>query len=342
MQNQFQIMKLLLIFSIILLGPFSYGRLNQDHAVGPNTNSPTRLDKIQVAGLPGAQSSASPPAPEYPGSITCYNDMNYSVPDKNGPSMWKAVQEVMSEGIIPPNGNYNIRFKHWPKIVREGTKLNVEYGRPGDKVSMCSSAAATAFMKYLTDLVNANLLYLSDDQINYINDRSDKAPFINGLNGNSYSIALLNQALGGTNISNPKYGDRDQLLQVLKQAKPGDIMQVDRRNKSGHATIFKEVKGNEFCYWASNKKTHGVSERCESINVLSYLTVSRPARQPCKMTGKLQNMMKDKVLAARLDSSDKEIAPNWIIWDRRLEVGEPGFAPGARPVDFAEVSEGVR
>lgn len=62
--------------------------------------------------------------------------------------------------------------------------------------------------------------------------------------------------------------------------KKGDLIQIWRRNGSGHSAIFKGFIDknkdgvNDFlCYWSSQKKTNGYGDRCETIHDMETLRV---------------------------------------------------------------------
>jgi hypothetical protein len=179
--------------------------------------------------------------------------------------MWRAAGAVMSEGVIPSGQGYNINAPNWPKLVGSSNSLRCEFS-PG-KQSMCTSATAAAFCQHIADLSNSGQLNLTSRQIAFLNGPQVKA----AINGNTYSVAYLFQQLGGASMQ----GTGGNIQSVLSQARTGDVLRIDRSNGTGHSTIFKEIKGNQFCYWTSNKSTNGVGVQCENISSLTHVAVSR-------------------------------------------------------------------
>lgn len=62
--------------------------------------------------------------------------------------------------------------------------------------------------------------------------------------------------------------------------KKGDLIQIWRRNGSGHSVIFKGFidtnqngRNDLLCYWSSQKKTNGYGDRCETISDMETLRV---------------------------------------------------------------------
>lgn len=246
----------------------------------------------------------------------------------NNVSVWNSVQSVMQEGIVPRGKGYNLGSPSWPTLVENGGKLTVNFGP--SKQSMCTSATAVAFMKHIADLQNAGAFKLTAQQIAYLNRswktgaKADDQQVKNGLNGDTNSIAMLFQYLGGHSLEGyRKRGSNDQIIQVLKQAKRGDFMKIDRA-VGGHSTIFKEFKNGKVCYFSSNRSTGGVSDtRCEPVSALRDVVISRFPEDVCSLPEKLDNMMNNAKLKAELKTTlgynerkgvENPIPPNWIHW----------------------------
>lgn len=62
---------------------------------------------------------------------------------------------------------------------------------------------------------------------------------------------------------------------------PGDIVQIWRKNLSGHSVIFqsylKDQNGKTvgLCYWSSNEVTNGYGYRCEPLDIVKTMIVGR-------------------------------------------------------------------
>lgn len=183
----------------------------------------------------------------------------------DGVSFWNSTLSVVNESVIRGGSGYDMSATGWPKITSGARQ--VDY--PRSSKSHCTSATAAAFMQYITDLVAQGKLKLTSAQINFLNGEQVRAAF----NGNTYSVAYFNQRLGGQNILG--IGSQSEIMKALRQAKPGDTLKFDRRNGTGHSTIFQEIRGNKVCYWSSNRKTNGPGLQCESISSLTSAAVSR-------------------------------------------------------------------
>jgi hypothetical protein len=271
----------------------------------------------------------------------------------DSPDMWTSVKSIAKEGIIPPKNTYDINGGSWPKLLRQGDKLVVEYGP--NKKSMCTSATATAFFKHIADLANSGAFTLTDEQLDLLNRKGESRRevkavynkktkktkyvstgkiikpgpdktgiFKNALNGDTNSMALLYEALGGSSVSAIKGqgDDRKKILAALKMAKPGDILKIDHRTNGknyGHSTIFKELKGDKVCYWSSSPRTKGAAEDCKPIANLTYVAVSRLPADVCEIPKRLDQLLKDPGrFAEQLHSSNAHIAPNWVAWKSSL------------------------
>lgn len=239
-------------------------------------------------------------------------------------SMWSAAESVMKEGIIPPKSGYSLNARGWPELVKKDGKLTVNFG-PG-KQSMCTSASATVFMKHIADLQNAGAFQLSDEQLAYLNrswrngSKADDQQVKNALNGDTNSTAMLYQYLGGESVYGYKNGrSQAQILEALRQAKPGDSIKFDRA-VGGHSATFKQLSGDQFCYFTSNMNTGGVSDsRCEPISALRSIVVSRFPKDVCSLPGKIDAMMRDAKISSVLGYNERKgvensIPPNWIRW----------------------------
>lgn len=196
-----------------------------------------------------------------------------------GVSLWSSALNVVSDSVIPQGGGYNMGAGGWPKISSDGSDVEFE---PGSQ-SMCTSATASAFAQYIADL-NGQVDF-TPEQIKYINGPIFREAF----NGNTYSVAYLNQQLGGKNaIGTGAAGVKSALL----KAKPGDIMKFDRSNGTGHSTIFQEIRGDKVCYWSSNRGTKGPGTQCESMTKFTNVAVSR--LPPAKDLPKALDRMRSK------------------------------------------------
>ena len=166
-------------------------------------------------------------------------------PPKGGPlTMWTSAMTV--EKIIPPSSGYTLHQRvGWPTVSQKNNALVVTVPY---KVSHCVTAVLTTYVKHLVDLSNAGHFKLTSEHIGLLNSWK----FRNAFNSNGWTIAYVNQYLGGVTFTNPKL------------AKRGDVLKIDRSNGTGHIVIFDGLKNGEFCYWGSNANTNGVAKRCES------------------------------------------------------------------------------
>jgi hypothetical protein len=298
----------------------------------------TDYPKALAAAMPGAPGGVGLNIPNdgYANAASCKNDPSFGWLTPSDPLMWKAAQSVAEEKIIPAGKGYQLAFKNWPKLSRHDGKLVVNYGSEKNQESNCTSATATALLKFLADLSNAGKITLTDDHLEFINSQSEKdAVFLNGINGDSFAPALLVEALGGTNITNPRADNLAEIKTALQMARPGDILTLDRKNRSGHRTIFSRLDGDRFCYWSSNTRTKGVGEQCESISNMTYVSVSRLPERTCRISDNLDRMMKDKLIHARL-GKEIPIAPNWVSWSSRLERQRPAPLQRPQPIERPE------
>lgn len=181
-----------------------------------------------------------------------------------GVSMDRATENVSQKNIIPTGSGYDMEAGNWPKYSDGG----VSFGP--SKVSHCTSATATAFLEYISELERTGQLKLTDAQKQFLNGPTFNAIF----NGNTYSVALFNKVLGGQNL----FGEGASVASTLGQAQPGDVVKFDR-DKTGHSTIFKSFDGQRYCYWTSNTKnadnTSGAGTKCEDVGVIKGVAVSR-------------------------------------------------------------------
>lgn len=294
--------------------------------------------KSLAAAMPGAPGGTGLNVPNdgYANAASCKNDPSFGWLTPSDPSMWKAAQSVAEEKIIPSGSGYRLAFKNWPTLSQENGKIVVKFGSEKNRESNCTSATATALLKYLADLANAGKITLTEDHLAFINSQSEKdAVFLNGINGDSFAPALLVEALGGTNVTNPKSGNQAEIQTALKMAKPGDILTLDRKNGSGHRTIFSRLDGDRFCYWSSNTRTKGVGEQCESMGNMTYVSISRLPERTCRISDNLDRMMKDKLVHARL-GKEISIAPNWVNWNSKLDRQRPAPVERPAPIDRPE------
>jgi hypothetical protein len=183
-----------------------------------------------------------------------------------GQDLWSAAKAVMDEGVIPSNQGYNINAPNWPKLTGTApNQLRCDFS-PG-KQSMCTSATAAAICQHFASLSNSGKMQLTASQVAFLNGPQVKA----AINGNTFSVAYLFQYLGGSSL----HGKGGNIRETLAQAKTGDVLRIDRNNGTGHSTIFKEIRGDQFCYWTSNTGTNGVGVQCENISALTQVVVSR-------------------------------------------------------------------
>jgi hypothetical protein len=235
-------------------------------------------------------------------------DMNGSGMCGDGQDMWKAVGNVMQKGVLPPNQSYNINAPNWAKISPAGDSCN--FG-PG-KASMCTSATAAAFCQHISDLT-AKGLRLTPQQIEFLNGPQVKAL----INGNTFSMAYLYQYLGGASL----HGSGGNIQSVLAQAKTGDVLKIDRTNKTGHSTIFKEVKGNQVCYWSSNTATRGTGVQCENISSLTNAVISRFPSDLGAIPGRIDQMRSS--IAGINASQANAMKAGQVKWAAKLECTNP-------------------
>lgn len=248
---------------------------------------------------PAATSSAMTPS-SLPSGGACG-------PGLTSGSCWQAACSVSGEGIIPEGAGYDLGSAAWPKLNDGGKEVVF----PGRK-SMCTSATATAFLKHISDLVNAGKLTLTPAQIGFLN-----GPTVHELlNGNTYSFALLNQYLGGQNVAATT---PEQIRAKLAEAQAGDVLKFDRTSGTGHSTIFKEVRGDQFCYWSSQtSQTNGVGERCEPISKLKGLAISR-LPDASVLAQKIDEAMNSSELRQKLRRTDNGSIPlSAVNWNSHL------------------------
>lgn len=179
---------------------------------------------------------------------------------------WESVEKVASE-VLRPNQGYNINANNWPTIGQDGQ--SVRFG-PANQ-SMCTSATRTVFAQQVVDLFKANNQRLTSEEIGCLNSNTTKF----GFNGNTFAPSVLMTALGGVSVN----GNGANKMSVLQQAKPGDVL-IYSRARGGHATIFKELRGNQVCFFSSQQRTNGAGEACADVSSLVELAVSRLPYNP--------------------------------------------------------------
>jgi len=72
----------------------------------------------------------------------------------------------------------------------------------------------------------------------------------------------------------------DTVLDESPVPTKGDIVQLWRKNGSGHSVVFKGLLDSDndgvsdkFCYWSSQKRTDGFGNSCEDINTVNRLLI---------------------------------------------------------------------
>jgi hypothetical protein len=223
-----------------------------------------------------------------------------------GQDLWAAVSRVMSENVIPTHKGYNLGAVGWPKLT--GGALKCDFA-PG-KQSMCTSATAAVLCQHFSDLMRAKAIQLTPEQIAFLNGIQVKA----AINGNSFSVAKLIQHLGGQSIFS---GQNGGVAAVLAQAQTGDILRIDRNNGTGHSTIFKELNGSQFCYWASNTATKGVGVQCEYLGAISQAVVSRFPSDLEDLGSRIDSMRKS--LVGFTSAQANTLGPQSVSWAGTLD-----------------------
>lgn len=131
----------------------------------------------------------------------------------------------------------------WAKMDATG---DIEVGP--NRRSHCTSATHAALLKTLGQLHKEGHLQISDHARRALN-----SPLFRDVwNSNGYGPAKVIELLGG------------QSFRDISEAKPGDILKIDRAKGTGHMVIFSGVKDGKVCYWSSNRGTQGLGERCEN------------------------------------------------------------------------------
>lgn len=256
-----------------------------------------------------AASAARPPMPLPPARPSG----PYCKLGEKAGSCWQAAMSVSSEKIIRERGGYDIKSNGWPKLESGGKRVSFE-----GRTSMCTSATAAAFLKHISDLTESGKLKLSLKQINFLNGPVVKK----ALNGNTYSFAALNEAMGGQNVAAKGF---DQIKTLLKDAKAGDILKFDRKSRTGHSTVFKEIKGDQFCYWSSQKtRTDGVGERCEPIASLTGVAISRLPGDDLMANGIEKAMQNSKVARVLTATENGSVPADAINWNTKLDCDTAG------------------
>lgn len=138
--------------------------------------------------------------------------------------------------------------------------------------SMCTSATFLAFLLKVKELVSEKKL--SETQIEEWAD----------LHGPVWPL-LNDQARPDLLLKNLNLGDgrilRNHEIPTDHWPAQGDIVQIWRKNRSGHSVVFSnflknpEGKNIGICYWASSQSTNGYGERCEPIEKVDRLIAAR-------------------------------------------------------------------
>ncbi len=232
------------------------------------------------------------------------------------PDLWKSVLSVEGngDGHLPRGGGYTLKARNWPRLVDKDGKLMLQF--PNGKISHCTSATAAGFYKYMADLHNAGKLQLQSKHIALLNGKH----FERALNGNTYSMAALNQILGGRNVRGR--GNRANIMNALRWAKPGDVLKIGRNNRTGHSTFFQGISGDKVCYWSSNTKTRGVGTQCEPISGFYEVAVSRLPTDLKALQGRLDQLASPGSSAyqqmARLIRSEDPRYQSITNWERPI------------------------
>jgi hypothetical protein len=77
-----------------------------------------------------------------------------------------------------------------------------------------------------------------------------------------------------------QYASDGKIGKTNNLPKAGDLVQLWRKNSSGHSVVFKgfrdsngDGRNDQLCYWSSQKKTNGYGNRCESINDMDRILI---------------------------------------------------------------------
>lgn len=240
-----------------------------------------------------------------------------------GQDLWTAAGNVMKNNVIPQGQGYDMGATGWAKLSQPGGR-DCSFG-PG-KQSMCTSATAAAFCQHFADLTNSHGLKLTDSQIAFLNGSQVRA----AINGNTYSVALLFQHLGGASLEGT--AAKGNIQNVLSQAKTGDVLRIDRNNGTGHSTIFQGIRGDKFCYWTSNRGTNGVGTQCENISSLTTAVVSRFPSDLSQIPGRIDQMRSS--LGSLTIGKANATKASEVKWAQTLECIQPPSlqqASGAQP-----------
>jgi hypothetical protein len=140
--------------------------------------------------------------------------------------------------------------------------------------SMCTSAVFLAFIAHLKKLKEDGKI--SQAKFNDLSKFGGKAYKI--LNNAADPSSLVKKYGLGKGIV--VHASSGKIGRSKKIPKAGDIVQLWRKNKSGHSVIFKgfadedgDGRNDLICYWSSQGSTKGFGNRCENISVIDRMLI---------------------------------------------------------------------
>lgn len=138
--------------------------------------------------------------------------------------------------------------------------------------SMCTSAVFLAFVSHLKTLHSKNLI--TDEQlVEWSNTRNAPYEYLNLQTRPDLMLSSIGLGDGRT-LRSPTFEENNW-------PREGDIVQIWRKNGSGHSTIFsgflKEPNGKikGMCFWSSNLSTTGYGTSCEETAKIDRIIVGR-------------------------------------------------------------------
>lgn len=207
------------------------------------SNSNSAMSSRSVSAIPPNSESQNKPSMSQP------EDNQPEASKASGDDLaalsWSATKVVQNDVIGTSRGYTLTAPVGWAKISQDGS---IELA--GSNRSHCTSATHAHFLTMIGELSKKGLIKLNSSSVEALNS----SLFRDAWNSNGYANGKIMEVLGGQSFT-------DKNL-----VKKGDFMKMDRRNGSGHTTIFSHFEGKKVCYWSSNKSTRGPGVKCESMS----------------------------------------------------------------------------
>jgi len=174
--------------------------------------------------------------------------------------------------VAPANCGYKWRGFNWQRYKREVPRF-LETGVINCSHSMCTSAVFLAWVAHAKKLREQGKI----SQSKYVEMTTPGAKAYRILNEAAEPNELVEAyGLGTGSIQYASEG----IGRSGSTPMGGDLVQIWRKNGSGHSVIFKgfldtdgDGRNDRLCYWSSQNKTNGYGNRCETIRDMDRILI---------------------------------------------------------------------